>query len=143
MKMTETKVTMSEELAIKEIERWAEENDIDLYVTAQDGSRILDAGVSKLVKAIQSGLLVVTDDGVFEYTISDMSPEGFAGTKIVLKSPTGTAYMAMDSFKEHQGVHKNLALASAITGKDVSWFGRISNKDYKVVTIIVAFFIAG
>lgn len=139
----EKEVTMSEELAMQEIERWADENDIDLYVKTPNGEPLLDATVPKLLKAIMSGALVLNDNCEFEYTISEKSPPGFAGEKITLKTPTGAAYMAMDNYKEQQSVHKTMAIMSAITGKDVSWFGRLSNNDYKIVNYITSFFTAG
>lgn len=139
----EKKVVMSEELAMQEIERWAEDNDIDLFVTGKDGEKLLDASIPKLVKALQNGSLVLNDNGDLEYTVSAKSPEGFAGERLVLTTPTGAAYIAMDSYKEQQTVHKTLAIASAITGKDVNWFSRLSNVDYKIVNAIVGFFIAG
>ena len=141
--MAEEKMVMSEELAMKEIERWADENDIDLYVNASNGEKLLDATAPKLIKAICRGTLIVNDDGDFEYTISDRSPEGFAGTRLTIKTPTGAAYMALDSFKEHQGVHRTFAILSAMTGKDVSWFAKLSNIDYKILNFITSFFIAG
>lgn len=139
----ENKTEISEELAMKDLERWAEDNDIDLYVTTKDGDKLLDATAPKLIKAIQRGSLVLNDQCEFEYTISQKSPQGFAGEKIVLRTPTSAAYMAMDSFKEQQSVHKTLALLSAMTGKDVSWFAKLSNIDYKILNFITSFFIAG
>lgn len=140
--MKEEKV-MSEELAMKEIERWAEDKDIDIYVVDRDGKRILDASVPRLLKEIQRGSLYLNDDCDFVYVISSKSPEGYAGEKLTLKNPTGAAYMAMDKFKEQEGIHKTLAVASAITGQDIRWFANLANNDYKVVSIIVGFFIAG
>lgn len=139
----EITTAISEDLAMKEIERWAEENDIDLYVKTPSGESLLDASVPKLVKAIKNGSLVLNENCEFEYTISNKSPAGFAGEKIILKTPTGAAYMAMDSYKDNQGVHKTMAIMSAITGKDVSWFAKLSNNDYKIVNFIVSFFTAG
>lgn len=139
----EVKIEMSEEQAMAEIEKWAEENDIDLTVTAPNGEKMIDATVPKLIKAIQNGSLVLNDECEFEYTISKKSPPGFAGERITLKTPTGAAYMAMDTYKEQQNVHKTMAIMSAITGKDVSWFARLSNNDYKVINYIVSFFTAG
>ena len=140
--MKEEKV-MSEELAMKEIERWAEDKDIDIYVVDRDGKRILDASVPRLLKEIQRGSLYLNDDCDFVYVISSKSPEGYAGEKLTLINPTGAAYMAMDKFKEQEGIHKTLAVASAITGQDIRWFANLANNDYKVVSIIVGFFIAG
>lgn len=134
---------MTEELAMKEVERWADDKDIDIYVTDGNGKRILDSSIPRLLKEIQRGNLYLNDDSDFVYVISNKSPEGYAGEKITLKNPTGAAYMAMDKFKEQEGVHKTMAVASAITGQDIRWFSNIANNDYKVISIIVGFFIAG
>lgn len=134
---------MTEELAMKELERWADDKDIDIYMNDGNGKKVLDASIPRLLKEIQRGSLYLNDDCDFVYVISNKSPEGYAGEKLKFKNPTGAAYMAMDKFKEQEGVHKTLAVASAITGQDISWFSNISNNDYKVVSIIVGFFIAG
>lgn len=139
----EKEKVMSEDLAMKEIERWAEDKDIDIYVMNNSGKRVLDSSIPRLLKEIQRGNLFLNDDCDFVYVVSDKSPEGYAGEKITIKNPTGAAYMAMDNFKEQEGVHKTLAVASAITGQDIRWFANIANNDYKVVSIIVGFFIAG
>lgn len=134
---------MTEDLAMKEIERWAEDKDIDIYMTDGNGKRVLDASIPRLLKELQRGNLYLNENCDFEYIISNKSPEGYAGEKITLKNPTGAAYMAMDKFKEQEGVHKTMAVASAITGQDIRWFANIANNDYKVISIIVGFFIAG
>ncbi len=134
---------MNEEMAMKELERWAEDKDIDIYVTDGNGKKVLDASIPRLLKELQRGNLYLNDNCDFEYVISSKSPEGYAGEKIVLKNPTGAAYMAMDKFKEQEGVHKTMAVASAITGQDIRWFSNIANNDYKVISNIVGFFIAG
>ena len=139
----EKKNVMSEEMAMQEINRWADENEIDIYVKGQNGEKLLDASIPKLVSKIQSGALVVNENGCFEYTVSDKSPTGYAGEKIVFKTPDGGAFMAMDKFKEHEGIHKTLAVASAMTGQDIRWFANVAHNDYKVISIITSFFIAG
>ncbi len=139
----EKEKVMSEDLAMKEIERWAEDKDIDIYVMDNSGKRVLDSSIPRLLREIQRGNLFLNDACDFVYVVSDKSPEGYAGEKITIKNPTGAAYMAMDKFKEQEGVHKTLAVASAITGQDIRWFANIANNDYKVVSIIVGFFIAG
>lgn len=134
---------MTEELAMKELERWVDDKDIDIYVTDRNGNKVLDASIPRLLKEIQRGTLYLNDDCDFVYVISSKSPEGYAGEKITLKNPNGAAYMAMDKFKEQEGVHKTMAVASAITGQDIRWFSNIANNDYKLISNIVSFFIAG
>lgn len=139
----QSKVTMTEEVAMEEVRRWAEINDISLEVQDKDGNKVMDSAVPKLAKCVMSGRLVVNDEGDFEYTVSDRSPTGFAGEKLKLAAPNGAAYMGMDKFKAGQDVHKTLAVAAAVTGKDVAWFAKLDNRDYKIITIIISFFAAG
>lgn len=73
------KTTMSEELAMDEVRRWADANDIDLTVTDGDGKQVFDAEVSKLAAQVQCGRLVLNDAGEFVYTVSGKSPAGYAG----------------------------------------------------------------
>ena len=143
MAENEEKIEMSEELAREDLEQWAAANDIDLFVTGPNGEKLLDAGASKLIKAIQKGRLVLTSDNDFEYTISDKSPAGYAGKKLCVEAPSGAAYMAMDKFKEQEGFHKTAALLSAITGQDVAFFAKIHNTDFKILNTVASFFIAG
>ena len=141
--MSESKIEMSEELAMEEVRRWAEMNDIELMVRNANGDLVMDAAVPKLAAQERCGRLALNDEGEFVYTVSEKSPAGFAGEKITFKTPTGSAYMAMDKYKDTQSVHKLMAFASAMTGKDVSWFSKLANQDYKVVQSIAGFFIAG
>lgn len=141
--MSEQNVVMSEELALAEVKRWAEANDIEITAEGEDGAQKLDAAVPKLVRAVQQGRLVVNDNGDFEYTVSASSPAGFAGEVLKFAEPTGAAYLTMDKFKGEQSFHKLMGVASAMTGKDVSWFSRLGNHDFKVVMYIAGFFIGG
>ena len=139
----EKKSVMTDELAQSELERWADYHDIDLFVTGADGNKILDAGAAKLVKAIKSGVLVLNEKNEWEYTVGPRSPAGYAGEKITIKAPTGAAYMAMDKFKEQESFHKTAAMLSAITGQEVSWFSKIDNYDFKILSLVAGFFTAG
>lgn len=137
------KVAMSEELALDEVKRWAEANDIELTAEGEDGAPKLDAAVPKLVRAMRQGRLVVNDNDELEYTVSASSPEGFAGEVLKFAAPTGAAYMGMDKYKGEEGFHRLMAVASAMTGKDVSWFSKLHNRDYKIVVYVAGFFIGG
>lgn len=137
------KVAMSEELALGEVKKWAEANDIEITAEGDDGAQKLDAAVPKLVRAVQQGRLVVNESGDFEYTVSASSPAGFAGEVLKFTAPTGAAYLGMDKYKGDQGFHKLMAVASAMTGKDVAWFSKLHNRDYKIVVYVAGFFIGG
>ena len=143
MAENEEKIEMSEELAREDLEQWADANEIDLFVSGPNGEKVLDAGTAKLIKAIQKGRLVLTADNEFEYTISEKSPAGYAGTKLLIKAPGGAAFMAMDKFKDQEGYHKTAAYLSAITGQDVAFFSKINHVDVKVLNSTASFFMVG
>ena len=142
LNMSESKVEMSEELAMEEVRRWAEMNDIDLEGGSDEVKAAFESGTKRIVRAIRRGLLELSESGDFVYTVSARSPAGFAGEKIVLAAPTGKAFMAIDSFKQSEIFHRILAFASAMTGKDVGWFGRLSHTDFAIISDIVGFFMA-
>lgn len=137
------KVAMSEELALDEVKRWAELNEIDLTVKNANGEQVMDGAVAKLAAQVLNGRLALNDSGEFVYTVSAKSPEGLAGEQLTFHAPTGAAYIGMDGYKDTESMHKLLAVASAMTGKDIGWFAKLANGDYKVVQNIVGFFIAG
>lgn len=136
-------ITMTEEVAVAEVRRWAELNEIDLTVKNADGEQVMYGEVSSLAAQVRNGRLVVNNEGEFVYTVSGKSPTGYAGDQVTFHAPTGAAYMGMDTYKDTQTIHKMLAIASAMTGKDIAWFAKLSNSDFKVVQHIVSFFIAG
>ena len=69
----EKEKVMSEDLAMKEIERWAEDKDIDIYVMDNSGKRVLDSSIPRLLKEIQRGNLFLNDDCDFVYWRHDFS----------------------------------------------------------------------
>lgn len=137
-------VTMSAELAEKEIMQWAENNDIDMIgATFDDNDKLaLKMTKERLVKAMTRGALTVNDKGNFVYTVSDKSPDGWAGSVVEMSPPNGRAYMSIDNYKTSQLNHKIIAITSAITGKDIGWFSNLHNTDYKMFTGITQLFMS-
>lgn len=133
-------MNMSEDAAEKEFERWAEFHGIK---TAASDVRIqgqVQKAKERMIKAFISGELVLDDSGVLEYTISGRSPQGFAGEKVRISGMTGKAWMAMDKYGENEQIHQLIATASAVTGKDVGWFGNLANPDFLLFTNVIALF---
>lgn len=125
---------MSRELADKEILSWAEANDIDLTAEGMDSNTALLYSMiqDRMAKCFMAGSMLVNDNGNIVYTISDKSSDD-KGVQVEIKAPTGAAYMGLDNFKADQLYHKYTALASAMTGQDISWFSRLANFDHKVL----------
>lgn len=138
-----TENVLSEELAENEFSKWTDENDINVNTAGMNEQEAISFNLMKtrIIKAISKGLLIVNDNGNFEYTVSSRSPNGYAGDKVEILPPDGKAYMAVDNFKKDQNVHKSMAILSAMTGKDVSWFSKLANCDYKLFDAVVTFFI--
>lgn len=138
--MGEKKTVMSEELAEKEFVRWAEGHGIDLTSFEGEKSNVFQGSRRRVVNAFMNGSLVLEDTGILEYTVSALSPEGYAGEKVKIRGMTGKAWMAMDKFKAEEQIHQLVATASAVTGKDMGWFSNLANPDFLLFTNVVALF---
>lgn len=137
--MSDTK--MSQEMAEKEFERWADSMGLDFCGTEKEMAAIKSLK-GAVVRAFMRGALVLDDDGSLEYTVSDKSPEGIAGDKVKIGEMNGRVWLAMDGYKETEQMHKLASAASALTGKDISWFGKLSGKDFNFFTGVVGLFMS-
>lgn len=139
----EKNVAMSDDLAVTEFNRWAEENGIDVDTTSMNDEEksTFDSQKRTIVKSIAKGQTVVNDNDDLEITLGAKNPEGYAGTKLVFKAPSAQAYLGMDNFKPNQNVHKMVAYMSAMTGKDIAYFSKIANADFKLFMAVATFFI--
>lgn len=132
---------MSEELAVGEFERWADAQGIETDENDEQKKAVLDAFRKQVVKGLRKGDIIIDDDMNLVLCVSDKSPAGYAGEKLVFKTPDTKAFMAAGNYKENQAVHKLLAIASGMTGKDVGWFSKLSFIDYKYVSSVVSLFL--
>ena len=135
-------MNMNEEAAEKEFERWAEFQGLEFDGLDEKTAATVETGFKKtLVKSLMKGSLIFNDDGNLEYTVSDRSPAGYAGEKVTITGMTGKVWMAMDGYKDTEQMHKIVAAASALTGKDHSWFARLSGKDFNLFASVVGLFL--
>lgn len=134
-------LTVSKEQAELEFDNWREACDIDFDLSElSDEQQALIAGTKRrFIKAMCAGRLEVNDDELL-YTISEKSPEGFAGKQIKIKNPGARLRLAMDGFKENQQAEKEIAGMSAITGQDVGFFRRVYTTDFNLIEGIMALF---
>jgi hypothetical protein len=77
-----------------------------------------------------------------KYTVSKLSPEGFAGDIVTIKRPGGNAFAGMDGFSDRQNIHKLHAFMSATTGKDVKYFSKIDIADWKFFQAVSSLFLS-
>ena len=138
--MGDKNVVMSEELAEKEFERWANLANIDLSGYAEDEVVAFLKIKKRISNAFKNGSLILNDDGTLEYEVSRASPAGYAGEKVKIGSLNGRAWLAADKYKSEEQIHKLIAVASAITGKDTGWFANLASGDFLFFTNIVSLF---
>lgn len=135
--MTEKKYVMTEEMARSEIEKWMDDNDIEVDAKEVDSG----AMTASLVKAMQRGLLVVGDDGLLEYEVSKRTrDEKIAGQKVKINPPTVKAFSAVTK-KNDNPMAGITAAAAMMTGKETVWFDRLDVADYKVFMNAVSLFL--
>lgn len=133
---------IAKEQAEKEFEDWCEACGIDCDVANMDDESASDFTEKKkrIIKACMSGLLVF-DDGNIVYTISNKSPENFAGVQLKIGQPSGKLFTAMDGLKDTQLFKKQCCVMSAMTGKDNGFFEKLHAKDFKLLQTIAVFFL--
>jgi len=131
------------ETAEKEFINYCESNDFE-----HDESKMNDEEVEsfkdikeKFIKACIEGRVEV-DGRNLTYTISKFSAEGYRNEKVTIKRPLGSAFSAMDSFKDKENIKKLHGFVSAMTGKDVSYFTKIDIIDWKYFNAIAQLFLA-
>lgn len=134
---------ISRELAEKEFNTFCDNNGIE-----HDES-VLDTDDIETFKEIKKQFLaacikgrVEVDGRDLKYTISEYSPDGFKGEVVTIKRPKGSAFSAMDSSKDREGIKKLHQFISAQTGKDVSYFTKIDVLDWKFFQAISQLFLS-
>ena len=134
---------MSETLAENEFLRWAENADISVDTSDMNDEEkaTFESLKRRIVKSIVKGQTIVNDDDNLEVTLSAKNPAGYAGEKLTFEPPTAQAYIGIDNFKAHQTIHKMIAVMSAMTGKDIGFFSKIANNDFKIFMAIATFFL--
>jgi hypothetical protein len=131
------------ETATNEFIRYCESNRIEYEESAmndEEKESFLDIK-KRFIDACMEGRVEV-DHRIIKYTVSDISPEGFANETVTIKRPSGNAFSAMDGWKEKESVHKLLGFMSAMTGKDVKYFDKLDIIDWKFFSSIASLFLS-
>jgi hypothetical protein len=135
--------TITKELAEQEFANYCEANGFDVDESAMSDEEKEDFAPIKnrFVKAAMAGRITV-DGTKVTYDISERSPSGFAGDKVTISRPTGAAMMALDGYKETQGIRRLQSFMSAATGKEIQYFSKIDIQDWKFFQGVATLFLA-
>jgi hypothetical protein len=131
------------ETAEAEFMRYCESNDFETDETAMnDDERESFADIKRrFIKCCREGRVEV--DGMnLKYTVSKLSPEGFAGDVVTIKRPGGNAFVGMDGFKDRESVHKLHGFMSAMTGKEIKYFSKLDIADWKFFQAVSSLFLS-
>lgn len=132
---------MSEELAEKEFNNWAESVgiDVDDFLDDEKNASIFASGKKAVVKALMKGNAVTDGNGTLIYELSKHNPEGVAGEKVSINIPTARVYELASKAQNQNDILFNFI--SGMTGKDKGWIAKISVIDFKVLSSVAGLFL--
>lgn len=128
-------IKLTVELAEQELERFAENMDLD-FDTSQMNDEEREAFnhmKTTCINAMLKGKLVINDEGLPVVTTSNK--------EIQFKEPTGRTLLAMDKAKQGQEVHKIYHLIAAMTGESDKLIAALRLQDLKIVRAIAMLFL--
>lgn len=132
--------------ALDEFDRFCDAWELDNEESMMDEEEKIDFGrlKSQIIKAIRKGRLCMNEDETLEYTISEKTRnEKKQGQKLIIKRPCGATYLAMDKYKDGQGVHKFNAILGEMTSHASQYFSDFDGIDLKPLQAVVSLFLAG
>ena len=138
--MSDKEAVVALEVCEAEFERWTEAMDLSFDPKGwddEDKKTFIDAK-NRLLKAMESGALVVDVEGRLVYT----PLVGKDRTPIVWNEPSGADLMAMDQKKNGHNVAKTYAVMGSMTGVQPTRFTGMKARDLKVCQAIYALFLA-
>ena len=136
---------IDEETALDEFNQFCDVWELDNNESSMNDDDIIDFQRLKnqIIKAIRKGRLCLKEDETLEYIISEKTKnEKKAGQVLTIKRPTGSTYLAMDKYKDGQGVHKFNAILGEMTKHAPQFFSDFDGIDLKPLQAIVNLFLA-
>mgnify|MGYP000707449381 CR=1 FL=1 len=129
------------EVAEAEFNRFAEAMDLDINTEGMSADEKRDFTVQRdrLVKAIQSGSLLVNDNGEHVYTPQRAGEDVKA---ITFFEHTGASYLAMDRQKVGEDMARLFSTMAHVTKTSSGLFSKMKNSDLKVCMAIITLFLA-
>lgn len=131
---------VSEEVAELEFQRFVEEMDLDVNESEMDENDLKDFlnEKKKIIRAIQRGSLVVTEEGLPVFTPT----RNVDATPITFYEPTGASLLAMDKRKKNEDFSKFYTVLADITKTNAGVFAELKMSDLKVCIAIGTLFLA-
>lgn len=126
---------MSFEVAENDFIRWAEDWRIDDDVETMSADDVEDFTKLKriIVKSIQKGYLVVSEDGSeLKHILRDKSD-------LTYKMPEGSGWLTMDNHKRENA--KMFGYLGDMTGRPAKFFSNLSGVDIKIAAAVVQLFL--
>ena len=129
------------DVAENEFNRFTEAMDLDVNTEGMSADEKRDFTIQRdrILRVIQSGALVINDNGEPVYT-----PQRSGGevNPITFHEPTGASYLAMDRKKIGEDMAKLFSTMADVTGTSSGLFGKMKNSDLKVCMAIITLFLA-
>lgn len=126
------------EVAEQEFGRFVDEMDLDLDTSQMDAEDLtaFNKQRNRIVRAIQSGHLIINENGEPVYTPWRASSK--IKEPITFRERTGASLMAMDGKKKGHDVTKTYAIMGDMCGVHPNVFAGLSGPDIKVCEAIFA-----
>ena len=120
---------IAREAAVVDFERFVDTWEIDANIAAMNAEDKESFNLQKerIIVQIMAGDATVDQTGA-ELTYT---PRHSNHGEITFRIPKGAAYMAMDQFKERQGMHKLAGFMASMTGEAAKTFSNMDSRDVK------------
>jgi hypothetical protein len=130
---------IAKDMAELEFDRFVEAMDLDVNTASmdQDDKQGYEQQRGRIITALQSGALVINDNGEPVYTpqrIKDAEP-------ITFHEPTGASLMAMDRKKKAEDIGKLYATMADMTKTNAKLFSEMKMPDLKVCMAVTTLFL--
>lgn len=124
------------EVAQNEFARWAAAWRIELDESelSEEDAESLNEQRGKVVKAIEHGYLVVSEDGKQLVLDTDKGA-------VTFNEPTGAAYLAMDQHK-NKNMASSFGFMGAMSGTPAKFWSSVRGADLKIAQAVTALFLA-
>jgi len=130
---------VAEEVAQAEFTRFVEAMDLDVEPSGMDEDDLkgFNQQKSRIISAMQSGSLVVSDKGEPIYTPQRTND----AQAITFYEATGSALMAMDRKKKTEDIGKLYAAMGEITKTHANVFSKMKMSDLKICMAVTTLFL--
>lgn len=131
--------TIPNEVAEQEFDRWVDAMDLDLDTAVMDAEDLTAFTKQKrrILRAMQRGSLVITEDGEAVYTPQNQKSKH--KDPLTFHERTGASLMAMDGKKKNHDAAKTYAIMADICKTHPSTFAGMVGEDVKVCEALFAF----